>query len=56
MQFKVNNLKKRSEVLTWYLQLNSTGMPHTRSEIERVADLLKTQIKLESMENHDYRN
>lgn len=51
IQFKVNNLKKKSEVLAWYLQLNSTGMPHTRSEIDRVANLLDAQIKLESIEN-----
>ena len=36
----VNNLPTREAVLTWYLELNSAGTPHTEIEIERVRALL----------------
>lgn len=39
--FNVNNLKTRKEVLTWYIQMNSGGTPHSIEEIERVKELLK---------------
>lgn len=36
----VNDLKTRKEVLTWYLDLNTGGTPHTQDEIEKVMHLL----------------
>ena len=40
VQWHVNNLKKKSEVLQWYLSLNFLGTPHTVEELERVRGLL----------------
>jgi len=37
----VNNLKNRKEVLTWYLEMNSGGTPHTKKELNKVKELLK---------------
>lgn len=39
--FCVNNLSKESEVLRWYIEMNSGGTPHTEEEIEKVRNLLK---------------
>ena len=36
----VNDLKTKEEVLTWYLEMNSGGTPHTDEEINRVKQLL----------------
>lgn len=36
----VNNLKTRAEVLQWYLDLNSGGVVHTKSELDKVRKLL----------------
>lgn len=36
----VNNLKKRSEVLQWYIDFNTGGTIHTKEEIEKVKLLL----------------
>ncbi len=41
----VNTLKTRAEVLTWYLEMNSGGTPHTQSELDRVMGLLKEEMK-----------
>lgn len=38
--FNINSLQTRAEVLTWYLQMNSGGTPHTVPEIARVQVLL----------------
>jgi|WetSurMetagenome_2_1015567.scaffolds.fasta_scaffold11834_3 uncharacterized protein with ParB-like and HNH nuclease domain len=40
--FNVNNLETREQVLTWYLEMNSAGTPHTQEELNRVRNLLKT--------------
>jgi len=45
IKINVNSLKTRREVLTWYLEINEGGTPHTKSEIDRVKDLLKGEIK-----------
>ena len=37
----VNNLKTRKEVLTWYLEMNSGGTPHTKKELNKVKELLE---------------
>lgn len=39
----VNTLKTRREVLTWYLQMNSGGVVHTKNELEKVERLLKQE-------------
>ncbi|WP_335506067.1 DUF262 domain-containing protein [Bacillus sp. JJ722] len=38
--FNINGLKKRSEVLQWYIEFNSGGTIHTEDEINRVKRLL----------------
>lgn len=40
VRFSVNNIKNRSEVLTWYVELNEGGTPHSKEEIERVKKLI----------------
>lgn len=39
----VNNLPTRKEVLTWYVELNTGGTPHTDKEINRVIELIKKE-------------
>ena len=34
--FCVNNLKTREEVIRWYLEMNYSGTPHSKEELERV--------------------
>ena len=46
----INDLKTKKEVLTWYLEMNSGGTPHSHKELHRVFDLLR---KLEEGEKHD---
>lgn len=41
----VNTLKTRAEVLTWYLEMNSGGTPHTQDELDRVMGLLKAELE-----------
>jgi uncharacterized protein with ParB-like and HNH nuclease domain len=36
----INNLKKREDVLTWYIQMNEGGTPHSQEEIAKVKKLL----------------
>ena len=36
----INNLKTKADVLTWYIQMNDGGTPHTEEEIEKVRNLL----------------
>jgi len=40
LNFSINNLKTRKEILTWYLQLNTGGVVHTDEEINKVKRLL----------------
>lgn len=40
LRFNINNLQTKEQVLTWYLQMNAGGTPHTAEEIERVRQLL----------------
>lgn len=40
----INNLKTRKEVLKWYLEINTGGIIHSDSEIERVKQLLDNEI------------
>lgn len=43
IQFCVNDLKTREEVLEWYLELNSGGVVHTQEELDRVRKLLNEE-------------
>ena len=47
LRFNVNSLQTRVEVLTWYLQINDGGTPHTLEEIERVKTLLAAEQVLQ---------
>lgn len=40
---RINELPTRTQVLTWYLQLNAGGTPHTEKELSRVLELLKAE-------------
>jgi hypothetical protein len=40
LRFHVNDLTTRAQVLTWYLDLNAGGTPHSDDEIARVRVLL----------------
>lgn len=40
----VNNLETRAEVLQWYLELNSGGVVHTEGELNKVRDMLATEL------------
>lgn len=40
LYFNVNDLKSRKEVLTWYIQMNTGGTPHTEQEINKVKEML----------------
>ena len=44
LKFNVNTLKTRREVLSWYIQFNAGGTPHTRKEIDRVIELYKAEV------------
>lgn len=43
IKINVNNLKTRSEVLKWYLEMNTGGTPHTEEELNRVGGLLEIE-------------
>lgn len=43
LKLNVNDLKTRSEVLSWYLQFNTGGTPHEENEIDRVRELLRQE-------------
>lgn len=36
----VNDLQTEKEVLTWYLEMNSGGTPHTEEELNKVVNML----------------
>ena len=35
----VNDLKTKKDVLTWYIEMNAGGTPHSKEEIDRVTAL-----------------
>ena len=43
IDFRINDLKTRKEVLGWYIEMNSGGTPHKKEEIEKVELMLKTE-------------
>ena len=44
MKININCLQTKKEVLEWYLQINEGGTPHTKSEIDKVKNLLKGEV------------
>jgi uncharacterized protein with ParB-like and HNH nuclease domain len=48
IKLNVNNLKTRKEVLQWYIEFNSSGVVHTKEELDRVRKLLEDEIKKEN--------
>ena len=49
----VNDLKTKKEVLTWYVEMNSGGTPHSKKEINRIQDMIK-ELDEKEMENDEY--
>jgi len=45
LRFNINNLPTKAAVLQWYLEINDTGTPHAATELKRVKELLKKEIK-----------
>lgn len=43
LKFNVNDLQTRTEVLRWYIEMNSGGVVHSDEEIERVKELLRQE-------------
>jgi len=43
LQFNINTLKTRREVLQWYLDINSGGVIHTTDELDKVRNLLEKE-------------
>lgn len=44
IKFNINSLQTRKEVLTWYLEMNTGGTPHSDIEIARVQKLLESEM------------
>lgn len=44
----VNDLKNRSEILQWYLDMNTGGTIHTNDEINKVEELIKNEKNYKS--------
>lgn len=44
MNIHVNDLQTKEDVLRWYIQINSSGTPHSEEEINRIKELLKREI------------
>lgn len=43
LRININNIQTKKEVLTWYIQMNSGGTPHTIEEIEKVKSMLSEE-------------
>ena len=43
LEFLINDLETRSEVLQWYIDINTGGVVHTEEEIEKVRVLLEKE-------------
>ena len=43
MTVHVNSLRTKKEVLTWYVQMNAGGTPHTSEEIDRVQKMIAAE-------------
>lgn len=44
LQIYINNLKEKSQVLKWYIEMNSGGVVHSDEEIDRVKKLLEKEL------------
>lgn len=45
IRIHINDLKSRKEVLTWYLEMNSGGTPHSQKELRRVSNMLRSVME-----------
>jgi len=43
LTININSLRSKREVLTWYIQMNAGGTPHTQAEIDKVEALLNAE-------------
>lgn len=43
MKVNINSLKTKKEVLTWYIEMNTGGVVHTKDEIDMVKELLEKE-------------
>lgn len=53
LRFHINDLKSRSEVLNWYLEMNTGGTVHSKKEIDRVTNLYQEAINEERIYNEN---
>lgn len=44
MVLHVNCLNTKKDVLTWYVQMNNGGTPHSKEEIERVQKMIEGEV------------
>lgn len=44
-RWHINDLETKEEVLTWYLEMNSGGTPHTEEELDRVRKMITEEKK-----------
>jgi len=44
LQININSLKTKHDVLTWYIQMNEGGTPHTEDELDKVKIILEQEI------------
>lgn len=47
VKFCINCLKKKSEVIQWYIEMNAGGVVHTDEEIEKARNLMEEALKEE---------
>lgn len=40
LNIRVNDLQSKKDVLTWYVEMNEGGTPHSKDEIERVKNMI----------------
>ena len=43
LRLNINNLQTKKHVLSWYLEMNSGGTPHTDAELNKVKGLLEAE-------------
>lgn len=41
LRVHINDLKTKKDVLTWYLEMNAGGTPHTQKELQRIHHMLQ---------------
>jgi len=45
LEYSINSLQRKSELLNWYLEMNSNCVAHDSSELDRVRSMLKNLSK-----------